>query len=332
MTVYEATPVDKKSIGLAHFFLMHTTDILYEEFRKKDTVKIRATLEHRQSLTDTYIDRFEPGIVMAVGFDTVEALDYLWAIHRQNKLTALMHEVLITSDVLKAASITAITIETKLWDDEYYVCKEAILSRKPEILDIQYRQNDLKMVQRLKAYQTVIATELSSMRDLDNEMELNRTDFMNCIRNLLPNETEEISTLREYEKLAKSQKARKMHYKDLLDLYSTIIKTWRSYYDTFEEEIATPFLQIHKVCENAKQREIKAKVVGNIKGMKKMLLSDSNLQEVTHPEMERKFIQKEAPVFLGLLSLVPLGVDRLAEIDILIDEYVREFKLDNLNA
>lgn len=167
------------------------------------------------------------------------------------------------------------------------------------------------------------------MRDLDNEMELNRTDFMNCIRNLLPNDVEKIGTLREYEKLATSQKARKMYYKDLLDLYSTIIKTWRSYYDTFEAEISTPFMQIHKVCENDKQREIKAKVVDNIRGMKRMLRSDADLQTVSHPEMERKLIQKEVPVFLGLLSLVPIGVDRIAEIDILIDEYVRQFKLDD---
>ncbi|XP_060564273.1 uncharacterized protein LOC132723553 [Ruditapes philippinarum] len=290
ISVYEATPIDEKSIGLPHFFRMNTTDILYEEFRKKDIVKIRATFEHGRKLTDTYIERFEPGIVMAVGFDTVESLNSLWAIHRRGELTSLIHDVLITSDVLKAASITAITIETKLWDDEYDVCKHDISSRSPEVLDIQYRQHDLDMVKRLKSYQSVIATELSSMRDLDNEMELNRTDFMNCIRNLLPNDTEQISTLSEYEALAKSQKARKMYYKDLLDLYSTIIKTWRVYYDTFLSEMAT---------------------------------------EVTHPEMERKIIQKEAPMFLGLLSLVPLGVDRLAEIDILIDEYIREFKLGN---
>lgn len=184
------------------------------------------------------------------------------------------------------------------------------------------------MVQRLKSYQTVIATELSSMRDLDNEMELNRNDFMNCIRNLLPSDTDQISTLAEYETLANSPKARKMYYKDLLDLYSTIIKTWRECYDTFLAEIATPFMQIHTVCENKKQKEIKSKVVDNIKGMQNMLKSNCNLQEVTHPEMERKIIQKEAPVFLGLLSLVPMGVDRLAEIDIFIDEYVHEFKLN----
>jgi hypothetical protein len=77
---------------------------------------------------------------MAVGFDTVESLNSLWAIHRRGELTSLIHDVLITSDVLKAASITAITIETKLWDDEYDVCKHDISTRFPEVLDIQYRR------------------------------------------------------------------------------------------------------------------------------------------------------------------------------------------------
>ena len=77
---------------------------------------------------------------MALGFDTVESLDTLWNIHRQGELTALIHDVMITSDVLKAASITSITIITKLWDDEYDVCKQDILSRSSEVLDIQYRR------------------------------------------------------------------------------------------------------------------------------------------------------------------------------------------------
>lgn len=61
MTVYEAIPREEKSVGLEHFFRMKTTEILYEQFTKRDIVKIRAAFEHSKQLTDTYIERFEQG-------------------------------------------------------------------------------------------------------------------------------------------------------------------------------------------------------------------------------------------------------------------------------
>ena len=67
------------------------------------------------------------GIVMAVGFDSVKALDDLWEYHRQEKLNPLMHDLLITSSALKAANVYDVTFVTKLWDDEYDACKEELL-------------------------------------------------------------------------------------------------------------------------------------------------------------------------------------------------------------
>lgn len=61
MTVYDAKAKDEKSVGLEHFFRMHTTELLYEQFSKTDTVDIRATLVKRKILDEMYIERFEPG-------------------------------------------------------------------------------------------------------------------------------------------------------------------------------------------------------------------------------------------------------------------------------
>jgi len=61
LTVYDAKSTDEKSIGLEHYFRMHTTELLYEEFSKTDTVDIRATLVKRKILDEMYIDRFEQG-------------------------------------------------------------------------------------------------------------------------------------------------------------------------------------------------------------------------------------------------------------------------------
>ena len=75
---------------------------------------------------------------MAVGFDTVETLDELWALHKEDKLNSLIQSILITSGDLEAASLKDVTLKTKVWDDEYDVCKEELeMCTKPK-LDIQF--------------------------------------------------------------------------------------------------------------------------------------------------------------------------------------------------
>lgn len=328
ISVLDACAKDEKSVGLHHFFLMHTTELLYEQFSKMDKVNIRAAFERRHLFYDSYVERFEPGIVMAIGFDNLDALDALWELHKRQKLDSLLHEILTTSEVMEKASVKNITLETKLWYDEYESCKSELETRSMNIVDVKHRDADMRMLRRLKAYQSVLGVEVSAMRDLENEMELNRTEFMNCIRNVLSDDNFKISSLREYDGISKSEKARKQFHKDLLDLYSSIILKWRSYYRTFELEIVTPLLQIHSVCENEKQKETKAKIIKGIRDMQKMLQSDYNLQTVSHPDMERKVIRRDAPAFVGLFSLITIGVERLADTDILIDDYVREFRLE----
>ncbi|XP_052764617.1 uncharacterized protein LOC128206291 isoform X1 [Mya arenaria] len=328
ISVYDAKATDTNEVGLEHYFLMHTMELLYEEFCKVGTVNIRARFEAKKVLNDMYIERFETGIVMAVGFETMKELDDLWEYYRQEKLTPLIHEVLITSSALKAAEVKSVRLVTKLWEDEYEVCKEELEHKTNRRVDIVDRPYDIKLVRRLKKYQDVLARELSKMRDLDNEMELNRDQFMNCVRNTLSNTQNSIKTLQEYKDIAASPKARKMFHKDLLDLYFTIIEKWRMYYKIFEVEIVTPLLQIHTICENEKQTEIRRKIITMVREMQQMLEPNYDLQTVSHPEMAKKIIRREAPVFLGLLSLVPMGVDRVADIDIMIDEYSREFKMD----
>lgn len=200
---------------------------------------------------------------------------------------------------------------------------------QPIILYFNLPATDLKLVRRLKTYQSSLAADLSIMRDLDNEMELNKNEFMNCIRNLLSDdEDSKIKTLAEYEQLAKSSNARKMFHRPLLDLYLHIIDQWREFYTKYEHEVVTPFLQIHTACENEKQIGTKTKIINHIREMRMMLKPEVDLQKISHQETKRKLIRRDYPVFLGLLSLVPMGVERVADVDIMIDEYTREYKID----
>ena len=66
ISIYDAIATDSKSFGLEHFFFMKTTELLYNECRNTDLVKIRAALVQRGVLKDCYVERFEPGRIYGV--------------------------------------------------------------------------------------------------------------------------------------------------------------------------------------------------------------------------------------------------------------------------
>ena len=166
------------------------------------------------------------------------------------------------------------------------------------------------------------------MRDLEYQMEEKRADFFNCIKRLIPEDKQTIANLEEFESIIQDENESKLYNKAPIYLYKTIVERWRENFMAFEIEIVTPLLQVHKSCELEEQRATKIKIIDSIKYMQTVLSRGNSLQTVVHPDSSRKVLRREAGLFLGLLSLVPLGVERVADVDIMIDEYTRKFKLD----
>lgn len=328
ISVYDAEPVDSKSYGLEHYFFMKTMELMYNECRSLDLVKIRAAFVQRGVLKDCYVERFEPGIVLAIGFDHTDSLNELWMLHRKNRLESLIHDVLITPALLKTVSCKSITLDVKLWDDEYEDCRIELKSKLIKQENIRDRASDMKMVQRLKDYQKVLGEIILAMRDIENDMDNKRSEFMSAMHKILPEDQTNINSLKEFHTFVKSAKTSKFYNRIAVDQYVQTIQKWRNYYQTFDIEIITPLLQIHRSCENAEQREIKAKIVQHVEDMQRYLKRDNNLQDVVHKETEKKIARRDAPLFFGLLSLVPLGADKVADIDILIDDYMRHYKFE----
>ena len=184
------------------------------------------------------------------------------------------------------------------------------------------------MVQRLRDYQKVLGETILAMRDIENDMDNKRPEFIAAMHRILPEDQTSIKTLKEFNTFVKSAKTSKFYNRIAVDQYIQTIQKWRNYYQTLDIEIITPLLQIHRCCETGEQREIKGKILKHVQDMQRDLKRDNDLQKVVHAEMERKIARRDAPLYLGLLSLVPLGADRVADIDILIDDYMRHFKLE----
>ena len=84
---------------------------------------------------------------MAIAFDTEEALDEVWNCHQEQRLTPVLHNILLTPRVIKAVSTTRIRLEVRLWDDEYHACKNEIQSGGMETLEkIQTKSKNIVFV------------------------------------------------------------------------------------------------------------------------------------------------------------------------------------------
>ena len=186
----------------------------------------------------------------------------------------------------------------------------------------------MRMVQRLKDYQKVLGETILAMRDIENDMDNKRSEFMSAMHKILPEDQTSIKTLKEFHTFVKAAKTSKFYNRIAVDQYVQTIHKWRNYYQALDIEVITPLLQIHRSCENAEQREIKTKIVNHVEDMQRYLKRDNDLEDVVHAETERKIARRDAPLFLGLLSLVPLGADKVADIDILIDDYMRHYKFE----
>ncbi|XP_052097279.1 uncharacterized protein LOC127732238 [Mytilus californianus] len=76
------------------------------------------------------------GIVLAVGFDDMGALDSLWVLHQRGKLSMTFQDVIVNSTVLKKLKTTKIVLRSKILESEYKNCTNELLSRKLQIHSI----------------------------------------------------------------------------------------------------------------------------------------------------------------------------------------------------
>ncbi|KAK3609003.1 hypothetical protein CHS0354_003902 [Potamilus streckersoni] len=325
LMVYDAKPQEGKQYGLEHFFFMQLMESLYKEFRKMDVVQIRAALDKKDLLKGAYIERFEPGIIMAVGFDDADSLGSLWTSFKSGKLNAALQDALLTPSLMHSVEASTIVLHTRLFEDEFKKCHDEIYIQARKREDIQSMHSDMTMIARIKKYQKLLNQEVMSVRDLENQIEHSLGELMTVLKQIFPNTMTKLQSLQELETIIRDAQGTRFKPNGSLDLYINLIERMNKLYEELYISVSIPLLQIHSVCENDTQRKTKASIVEKIRDTSKLLRSDTDLQKVSHPGWSVKVIKREEGLFLGLISLVPISVEHAYDIDLLIDEYMRQF-------
>ncbi|KAK6959539.1 hypothetical protein BgiMline_034689 [Biomphalaria glabrata] len=92
-----------------------------------------------------------------------------------------------------------------------------------------------------------------------------------------------------------------------------------------EKQTINPLCQVRAVCEHEKQVEFKKQIRDSWAEMTSLLKQDSDLSQAKYKDWERKVLKMEHALFFGLISLIPLSLDRLTTIDVSTDEYIMAF-------
>ncbi|RUS71736.1 hypothetical protein EGW08_020501 [Elysia chlorotica] len=325
----DARPDKSTVVGSQHAFMMAVMDKLLDHLRTLQLSKVKGDLCTRHVGEGLILDGFKHGCVLAITCDDEEALDRLWALHKQKRLSALFQDVLVDKATLRAVGASKMTLRAKLWEDEYLACKQELAQKSALRLKLSSFENDLAEARHVKTYQkSAMSAWISQARDLEAELESHLGDFMLSVKRVLPPNATTVRTVKEFAtniKMAKGLKAPGANGFDYIDKYLASLEFFKKAFTAVEADIVRPLAQIRAGVESDKQRNLKKTIIHACAEMQANLKPEADLQKIRFKDWGAKMVQREHGLFYGLISLVPMSLDRLSTIDVTTDEYLVDF-------
>ena len=92
-----------------------------------------------------------------------------------------------------------------------------------------------------------------------------------------------------------------------------------------ETELVHPLCQVRQLCENDHQREVKVTIKAACAEVLAAVRPEADLNKIRFKDWQPKVLAREQGLFYGLVSIIPLCLDRLVTIDLSVDEYINDF-------
>ncbi|KAL8586553.1 hypothetical protein ACOMHN_053906 [Nucella lapillus] len=329
--VDEATCIDAHAYGSDHLMRVEMNEKLGEQLTKCDLVKVKGELDRRGHFRGVVLEEFRRGTILAVIFNSVEALQSLQKLHEGKQLSSLFQAILVDQALLEVLNVRKLTVRVRMWPDEFEVCQAEILKilKDKKRVDIISRPRDVSILHQVQQYQREKSTQLrEQLQDAVSQFEGNLREFLVEVKQALPQQTTKLATLKEFQTNMKvaigasvKQSKAMQQVKDYLSTLE-LVRTWLA---QAEIHLCLPLLLIPACCETEKQRELKRQMKASCMDGQKMLKPAVSLKEMCFKEWEAKLLPREKTLFLGLISLLPLGLECVTDVDQSLDEYVNNF-------
>ncbi|XP_033727534.1 uncharacterized protein LOC117316861 [Pecten maximus] len=322
--IYDAKAENAHDIGSEQYYRMDLMDRLFEIYQAADIVNMKAALDKKNIFHGAYLERFEKGIILAVGFDDVDALENVWRLHKDDKLQRALQDILMTPALLNSLGASNITLWIKMTEEEYKKCRNELLCRKMGKVSISSLPSDVGVLKCMKKYQEKLSKDAQDIRDSESNVERKLGEFLQTTKQILPKDVASIKTLKEFETYHKDAKGANKKTGPV-DAFANTLKQLRTTFSEIEASVCNPLLQIHKRCENDKQQELKQKISKTCRDAQALLKPEVDLTQVSHKDWQKKVLQREQELYRGLICIIPLTCEAVMDCSFMLDEYLLDY-------
>jgi len=189
-------------------------------------------------------------------------------------------------------------------------------------------ENDKAMIRLAKSSQPPLAAKLMALRDELTAFERHISEFTVLIKNHIPINMQHIGSFAEFSVvMAEMNKTKLPADMQPLRDYVRLREMLHEILVDIETGLCHPLAQVHTAFESERQQEAKRRMTNRRAEMAGKLQADYDVSRMKHSEAQRRILNRDHGLFLGLTAVIYVGLDLAVELDQLFDEYLSGFEI-----
>lgn len=185
----------------------------------------------------------------------------------------------------------------------------------------------MDILKQVLEFQKTFSQKVVDARSMEGDFEMHLSEFLLAVKKALPEKVDKVANLKEFQTNMTVAMGTNVSGMQHIKNYLSTLEFLRTMLMQVEVNICVPLSLIPARCETERQRDLKASIRSTCAEMLKLLKTTNSLREPNFKEWEGKVLPREKTMFMGLISLVPLGFEKVSDIDHNLDEYIRYFPL-----
>lgn len=184
---------------------------------------------------------------------------------------------------------------------------------------------DVSLLKQVRDFQKQQSGKLQELHDAEADFDRHLSDFLLVVKRVLPQKIDRLPNLKDFQTSMTVAMGTRPAGMEHVKRYLSTLELMRSMLTQAEINYYLPLTLIPARCETEKQRALKRQMKSTIVEMQRLLKPTTSLKEPHFKDWEGKVLPRERTLFMGLISLIPLGVEKVTDVDQFLDEYATGF-------
>ena len=184
---------------------------------------------------------------------------------------------------------------------------------------------DVSLLKQVRDFQKQQSGKLQELHDAEADFDRHLSDFLLVVKRVLPQKIDRLPNLKDFQTSMTVAMGTRPAGMEHVKRYLSTLELMRSMLTQAEVNYYLPLTLIPARCETEKQRALKRQMKSTIVEMQRLLKPTTSLKEPHFKDWEGKVLPRERTLFMGLISLIPLGVEKVTDVDQFLDEYATGF-------